>query len=237
MKTLDEINRTLEHFEKRFGFPVVGAQQKSEIWYQLKLGVISASNASKVVAKKDSDTRATYMAELVAQICTGLMKEIDSFALEWGNTHEDAARSYYEFLTGDSVHELPFVFKDLTFREGCSPDGFVNDRKGAEIKCPYNSVHYVKFLIDDKIKPEYEWQYQFTLRVVGAQEWDFVQYDPRMKLMPMKVTTVELDPKKQATLADAVPQFIHDMDQMLDKIGVKFGDQWLRIGKGIEAVG
>lgn len=232
MKTLDSIYKTLDTFEKKFGFPVVDAQQKSAVWFQLKLGVLSASRASDIVAGRDTDTRLTYMCELVAQVCTGLMEEVNSKYTDWGNQHEDASRSAYEFETGLTVTNVPFVFKDDSFREGCSPDGFVTDKKGVEIKCPFNSVHYIKFLAEDKIKPAYQWQYQYAMRVTGADEWDFVQYDPRMKTKPQKILTVKIDPEKQKKFDDMVPQFIEDMDAMLKKLGVTFGDQWVRIGKG-----
>src|SRR5690606_3195633 len=122
----------------------------------------------------------TYMTELVAQVCTGTIEEINSKYMEWGKQQESSARSAYEFENDILITQVPFVFKDLSFREGCSPDGLVTDSKGVEIKCPYNTQHFIKFLVDDEIKPEYVWQYQYTLRVMGADEWDFVQYDPRM---------------------------------------------------------
>ena len=231
MKTLLKINEQLQQFENTFGFPITGAKQGSDAWFNLKLGVISASNASKVVAKKDSETRNTYMTELIAQICTGDQEELNSKFLDWGNTYEAAARSCYEFASGLNVTQVPFVFKDGLYREGCSPDGLVNAKKGAEIKCPYNAVHYVKFFLQDKIKPEYNWQNQFTMRCLDADEWDMVQYHPLMKASPIKVLTVERDEAMQKTLADAVPQFIEDMDKMLTQIGVKFGDQWSRLSE------
>lgn len=226
MKTLAEINSMLEAFQTKYDLSVLGAQQGSAAWLQMKLGVISASNASKVVAKKDSETRATYMAELVAQVCTGLSEELNGRAIEWGNQQEPAARSSYEFATGNTIEQVPFVFKDDSFREGCSPDGIVNGTKGLEIKCPFNSVHFVKFLTEGKIKPDYVWQYQFCLRVMGADEWDFVQFDPRMKKSPLHIVTVTRDKEKQAVFDDMIPAFIADMDKMLAKIGIPFGAQW-----------
>ncbi len=186
MKSLNEIKDNLELFEKRFGFPLAEAQQGSDIWFKAKLGVVSASNAYRAVAKRDSNTRLTYMSELVAQICTGLMEEMNNKYVEWGTTHEDAARSHYEFSTGLTMTQLPFVFRDDNFREGCSPDGLVSSTKGAEIKCPFNSVHYVKFFAENTIKSEYQWQYQYTMRVMNAGSWDFCQYDPRMRKNPLK---------------------------------------------------
>lgn len=228
MKTLKQINDSLKKFEAKYGVDATSAEQGSEAWFKLKLGVISASNAHKVVAKKDSETRNTYMMELVAQICTGDQEELNSKYLDWGNTYEAAARSSYEFSTGLNVTEVPFVFKDESYREGCSPDGIVGESKGVEIKCPYNAVHYVKFLTEDKIKSEYAWQCQYTLRVMGADEWDFVQYHPMMKTNPIKVLTVMRDEEMQKKFDECVPDFISDMDKVLSKVGIKFGEQWGR---------
>jgi putative phage-type endonuclease len=230
MKTLAEISGTLEKFSAKYSLPIIGAQQGSAAWFTVKLGVLSASNASKIVASTTSETRNTYMAELVAQVATGIMEEINSKYLDWGNQHEDAARSSYEFMTGYTLTQMPFVFMDDTYRIGCSPDSLIFEHnKGNEIKCPFNTVHYIKFLTDGKLKPEYVWQNQFQMFVTGAKEWDAVQYDPRMKSIPIHVETIERDEKAQKTLNDAVPQFIADMDVMLKKAGVSFGEQWSRL--------
>lgn len=229
MKTLAEIEKSLTDFEKRFGFSVQGAPQGSLPWMQMKLGVLSSSNASRIVAKADSDTRHTYMCELVAEIATGIMEEINSKYIEWGNQHEDSARAHYEFLTGNKVDRLSFVYKDDTYREGCSPDGIVGPTCGVEIKCPFNSVHYIKFLVDGSMRPEYRWQYQYVMRVMDCENWDFVQFDPRMKSKPMKIIKVIRDEEMQKKLDDHVPKFIEDMDAMLAQIGFKFGDQWTRL--------
>lgn len=231
MKSPDQITELLRQFEKKFGLKVRGHQQQSEVWFQIKLGVISASNAHKVIAKKDSETRHTYMCDLVAEVCTGQWEEINTRHMEWGKQHEDAARSYYEFSTNQTVTQLPFVFKDNLFRAGCSPDGFVSIDRGAEIKCPWDSANYVKFLVADKIKPEWRHQTQFTMWVTDAESWDFCQYDPRMTKQPMKIVTAHRDPEAMKVFDDAVPAFIQDMDAMLKTIGVSFGEQWVRIPK------
>lgn len=229
MKTLKQIDDLMRSFEKRTGMIISGADQGSQEWLNIKLGVLSASNASKIVAKKDSETRNTYMSELVAQVATGIMEEFNSKYTEWGHLHENAARSSYEFESGFELSQVPFIFKDESFREGCSLDSIANGKIPVEIKCPYNSVHYVKFFCDDKIKPEYVWQYQYQMRVTGADIAHFVQYDPRMKSSPLKIVEVARDAEKQSMLDEAVPSFISDMDRMLAKIGVEFGDQWRRL--------
>lgn len=232
MKTQDEIGSLLNRFGEKYSLHVIDAAQGSEAWFRLKLGVISASNASKVVAKRDSETRATYMAELVAQVATGIMEELNSKYVAWGHEHEDAARSHYEFTTGHSLTQVPFIFKDDSFRVGCSPDALIFDAKsGVEIKCPYNTVHFIKFLTEDKLKSEYAWQNQFQMWVTDSEKWDAVQYDPRMKSKPQHIVTVERDEKAIKTLEDAVPQFIEDMDKVLIKAGVSFGEQWTRLSQ------
>jgi len=91
VKTPKQINDSLIKFQDIYKIPVLDSLQGSEAWFNLKLGVISASNASKVVAKRDSDTRLTYMSELVAQVCTGDQEEINSKYLSRGNAMESAA--------------------------------------------------------------------------------------------------------------------------------------------------
>jgi hypothetical protein len=227
VKTPREIESLVRKFETKTGHQVHGAAQGDAAWHLMRLGVVTASNAHKAVAKKDSATRDTYMCELVAQVCTGISGDIDGVrALEWGKQTEDAARASYEFAMGTLVTQLPFVYMDETFREGCSPDGIVSLTKGCEIKCPFSTENYVRFLVADKLKPEWQWQTQFCMRVMDAECWDVVQYDPRMRVSPLKVLTVERDEEKQKAFADLVPAFIDDMDAMLKKIGFTFGDQW-----------
>lgn len=229
MKTIADIHLLHVQFETQFGYKIVGHDQLSDPWFKCKLGVVSSSNIAKVVAKKDSQTRYTFMAELVAQVLTGLQKDPKAIAMDWGNQYEDAARAYYEAKADVTFTKLPFVFMDENFREGSSPDGFVNDKRGAEIKCPFDSTNFVKFLDSDEIDPDWIKQVQHAMRVCDAEQWDFGQYDPRSFGKMLKFMTIERDNKFQATMADAIPQFLHDMDKMLDNVGVKFGDQWTRL--------
>lgn len=224
-------DKLLREFEKKFNLEVRAAKQGSERWHEMKLGVISASNASRAVAKKESDTRHTYLCELVAEICTGVIEEVSFKQMEWGKSHEDAARSSFEFSTGQEMIPLNFVFKDNKFRAGCSPDGVILPIKPAEIKCPWDSANYIKFLIDGIQKPDWVWQNQMTMWVMGAREMDVTQFDPRMKTKPIHTIIVSKDPEKQKKLDDAIPELIFDMDKMLKEIGVEFGDQWHRISQ------
>lgn len=237
MKTLANINQTLQQFEKTYGLGAREAQQRSEAWFQMKLGVVSASRFSEAVAKKDSATRMTYMAELIGEVCTGVIEELDFKQTDWGTQHEDAARSAYEFSSGCKMTPLGFVFKDLKdkpFRAGCSPDGAIFPVRPCEIKCPWATENYIKFLLDGIQKPEWKWQNQGTIWVMDAEEMDVTHYDPRMKVSPHHTLLVKRDSEMQLKLDDMIPAFIEDMDKYLAEIGIKFGDHWVRIAANKE---
>lgn len=237
MKNQLQIQSLLNKFSNDYGVDLA-EQQGTTDWFLMKLGVLSASNIYKIMGKPGNETRKTYLYELVSQVCTGDVEEINSKYLDWGKQNEPGARSKYEFITGQEITDIPFVFKDEFFREGCSPDGLVMNNTGLEIKCPYNPVHYIRFLVEDKMKPEYEWQVQFQIRTLESESWDFVQYHPSMQLNPIKILTIPRNEEMQKRLDDEVPLFIEDMDNVLNKLGIKFGEQWSRVGnksfKGIE---
>lgn len=229
---LVQYHQRLQEFEKRFGLEVKSVQQQSDRWLQMKLGVVSMSNASRAVAKKGSETRNTYLCELVAEVCTGVIEELSFKQMEWGKQHEDAARSSYEFSTGQKMIPMTFFFKDSTFRIGCSPDGVVLvANKPSEIKCPWDSTNYIKFLVNGIVKPEWVWQTQGIMWVMDAEEMDVTQFDPRMKAKPIHTMTVKKDPEYQKKLDDAIPELILDMDNMLREVGVEFGEQWVRLAE------
>lgn len=224
---MEQIQSLLSTFQQSYNWKQIDQAQQSKDWFRMRLGVLTASNASKIVAKVDSQTRATYMMELVAQVATGESKALNAYAVEWGKQMEGPARAAFEFLYGKPIAEVPFIFKDENFRCGASPDGLIfEDMVGVEIKCPIDSTNHVASLIEDKIRSEYKWQIQYQMWVTGANRWQFGSYDPRFMAKPLHLVDVERDPKKIATLEDAVPQFIHDLDLMLEKVGLTFGEQW-----------
>lgn len=230
MTKQNHVNDFLEKLKvvsPHFDFTKLHLYQRSEEWYQLKLGVISASDAHKVLSGDNTAKRKTYMAELIGQITTGIIDEINAKQLEWGLLHEDAAISAYEMFKGEEVARVPFVYQDDSRRCGCSPDAMLkNKRKGLELKCPFKTSTHIEFLIDDKIKSEYIKQCQFSMWITGFEEWDFMSYDPRMKKGIVHLETIERDEKTMKSFSELVPKFIEEMDKKLETIGFKFGQQW-----------
>lgn len=238
MKNLTNLEQQVKSFQDKFGVDIIKAEQGSLAWLQTRLGVITASEVHKAVAKLGTETRNTYMCQLVSEVATGFVEEINSKYLDWGKMHEAAARASYEFQNDCEIEAVNFIFKDDTFREGASLDGFIKGtNKIIEIKCPYNPTNYIKFVVEDKIKAEYMWQYQFQMRVTGADVADFAQFDPRMNVTPFKAITVERDSEFQKKFDEMIPQFISDMDTMLEMVGISFGDQWKRLSVQDSKVG
>lgn len=205
----------------------LNVKQNTEEWRVAKLGVISASNISCVLAKKGTATRESYISELVAQIATGEMAQIDGPALRWGKENEQSARSAYEMLTGREVNEVGFIYgKDR--RMGVSPDGLIKGMPiGVEIKSPFTSKVHVDFLAMDKIKLEYVYQCQFSLYVSKLDCWDFCSFDKRFKKGMLKIHTIERDMGLFERFDNELPIFIEEMDKVLKRLDLSFGDQWL----------
>lgn len=232
MRPINEFTGLLDQFSNQYGLQTKDMQQGSATWLQVKLGVISASRASEAVAGVKTKTRQTYMCELVSEVCTGVVDELDGIrAMQWGKDQEDAARANYEWENKVKLVQIPFGFKDNLFRAGFSPDGLVPLIKGAEIKCPWDTTNYIKFVVDDSVKKEWEKQVQFSMWCSDAECWDVAMFDPRMKTKLLHCSLFKRDPEQMKEFDDLIPKFIDDMDEMLKKFGIKFGDHWKRIAQ------
>lgn len=194
-----------------------------------------ATNKAEVVASIREllppvygDMRQGYMAELVAQIATGLIPEQMSFKqCEWGHDHEDQARAFFELEHGVDVTVPAFIYRDKEKRFGISPDGLITGTKiGLELKCPFTSKVFVEFATCDKIKKEYIEQCQYSMWVTGYEGWYFANYDPRITTKKLHWVLIKRDQAFMDKYDEAEKNFIRDMDSMLGKLDLKFGQQW-----------
>ena len=174
------------------------------------------------------DMRQSYMAELVGQIVTGLLPDEMSFKqCEWGNEYEDSARALFELELGLDVEVPAFIYKDKSKRCGISPDGLIVGKKiGLELKCPFTTKVFVEFATCDKIKKEYIEQCQYSMWVTGYESWYFANYDPRIKTKNLHWVLIERDQSYMNKYDEAFKSFTKDMDSMLNKLGMEFGQQW-----------
>jgi len=223
------LTETLTSATETLGFNPLEVEQGSYQWFQMRLGVITASHASDIISKKNSAARSGYIAQLIAEIATGIPKEeVNAKTLAYGKENEPKARQAYEFMSMESVSEIPFVYStEFGMRCGCSPDGVITSKPvGLEIKCPFTTKVHIETLIDSVIKKEYQAQMDFSLLVTGLEAWEFCSFDPRMTRMQIHTIPWERNDARLKTMHDAVSEFILDMDRALDSIGFTFGEQW-----------
>src|SRR4051812_22580868 len=101
--------------------------QRSEEWFEARLGFATASRFKDVLAKGKGLTRDAYMMDLIVERLTGQKKELKKTdAINRGIDLESVAKSEYEVYTGSMVIDTGF-HKHPTLLCGASPDGLVGD--------------------------------------------------------------------------------------------------------------
>jgi hypothetical protein len=206
---------------------IIICDQGSEEWQKLKLGVPSVSNFSKVLAKKGTETRNSYLMELVGQIATKQFDEINGKALEHGKANEAMARAAFTFETGLEVSQVGVIY-GMNRRVLCSPDGLiVGKEEGLEIKSPLTSRVHADFLCNSKVKTEYEIQIQGSLWISKKRAWHFCSYHPCFKSKLIGIKTFEPEAALFERFENEVPAFLKELDEALAKINLKWGSQWV----------
>lgn len=180
---------------------VLCLEQRVPEWYQARIGKLTASCASDMLAKiktGEAAARRDLRTRLVCERLTGTSQE-DVFvnaAMQHGIDTEAAAFAAYEAVTGTMVQRTGFVAHD-TLHAGCSPDGFIGEFTGLlEVKCPKSATH-LKYLKAGVVPADYLPQIYHSLWITGASWCDFVSFDDRfpqhLQFFRVRVERVELD--------------------------------------------
>ena len=196
-----------------------GIEQGSPEWLQLRLGVATASDFSKIITStgKKSKTLKDYALELASEsLLTEPESSYKSEAMQRGNDLEDEARKYYSFITDTKVDQVTFIKKDDEI--GYSPDGLIDDNGSIEIKCPQKKNH-LKYLVDNKLPAEYKSQVQGGLYISGRDYCDFISYHPLFKDdKKMMVVRVGRDEEYIKELSDLLKKTIDLKNEILTQL-------------------
>jgi putative phage-type endonuclease len=194
-------------------------EQGSPEWFAARLGRVTASRVSDVVAKTKTGwgaSRQNYLAQLVAERLTG--ETADSYtnaAMQWGIDTEPQARAAYEFLRDADVTEIGFAIHPTIPMAGASPDGLIGDDGLIEIKCPNTATH-INTLRTDSIPAKYTTQMLFQMACTGRQWCDFASFDPRMPAdLQLFVRRFQRDDKQVEILESAVDEFLTEVDKTI----------------------
>lgn len=229
LKTIDLYKQLSELTLDKFGFDGGEVEQGTEQWHKMRSGVITASRVHDIIKKgrtkgSYSAARQSYMNELIAQVCTGLLPdEMTAKQVMWGKENEPKAIDLYDAFDDKDISQISFIYGH-NMRCGVSPDALVGDNGGLEIKCPWTTSQYIDQILGGEPKPEYLTQMQYSMWLTGREFWDFANYDPRMKKKNLHVVRHEPDLELFKVFDDEIPKFIEDMDKALNSIGFTFND-------------
>jgi len=203
-------------------------EQRTEEWFQQRLGKVTASRISDVIAKTKtgvSTSRQNYLIQLVSERLTG--KKGDSYvnqAMLDGIERESAARALYMLNRDVSVTEVGFFDHPIIKNSGASPDGAVNaEEEGKyagliEIKCPIETTH-TNTLMSKSVPSKYVPQMQWQLACTGARWVDFVSFNPNFPAeLQIFVARVDRDDSYIAELEAEVIKFLDEVDQTILKL-------------------
>ena len=205
-------------------------EQRTDEWFQQRLGKVTASRISDVIAKTKtgvSTSRQNYLVQLVSERLTG--KKGDSFvnqAMLDGIERESAARELYMRTRGVSVTEVGFFDHPIIKNSGASPDGAVNaEEEGKyagliEIKCPIETTH-TNTLMSKSVPSKYIPQIQWQMASVSPNvKWcDFISYNPNFPdTMQLFVARVDRDDTYIGELEAEVIKFLDEVEQTIIKL-------------------
>jgi putative phage-type endonuclease len=195
-------------------------EQRTDDWFSARLGKVTASRISDVVAKTKSGvsaSRGNYMAQLIVERMTNKPTEsYSNSAMQWGTDTEPLARAAYEMATNTMVEEVGFVQHPDEEMCGASPDGLVGEDGLIEIKCPNTATH-IETLINGEIDNKYILQMQWQMACTGRQWCDFVSFDPRMpESLQLKIIRVNRLQSLIIDLETQVEQFLNETQEKID---------------------
>lgn len=186
--TASEIHRIMEPSKREMTEAELKARPKKGKGSSMKL-VYDYSSLS--------DAALTYINEKVAEVLTGQAgTQGYAYPLVWGKSYEDEAAEFFTTKTGLPVEKVGFF--TYTDHAGGSPDRLVGADSILELKCPFDSVNQVKYLIltdQFDVRREYfsYWcQCQANMLFTERSLCHFCTYDPRMKEDKHKLTHIEI---------------------------------------------
>ena len=191
-------------------------EQRSDAWFEARIGKVTASRVADVLAKTKtgySATRDNYMAQLVCERLTGQKGEsFNNAAMQWGTETEPLARISYEVAHNVLVDEVGFVPHPMIEMAGASPDGLVGDDGLLEIKCPNTATH-IETLLSQTVPGKYNTQMQFQMACTGRSWCDFVSFDNRLPAeLQLFVKRVPRDNMYIRLMEEEIIKFLNELD-------------------------
>lgn len=150
-------------------------EQRTHEWFEQRKGRITASAVGAIMGLAPYQTRNDVMRRMVREYFNYPSEFNGNAATEWGTFNEAGAISEFEMTTGLKVTPAPFVSYGNYL--GASPDGYINNGRIIEVKCPYGLRNGGDFKFIDAQKHYYA-QIQMQLLCTNKTECVFYQWSP-----------------------------------------------------------
>ena len=193
--------------------------QRDPEWFAARVGKVTASRLSDVLAGGSGKTRENYIGELVAERMTGKPYEgFQNGAMERGIELESDARTMYDLQSDDEIVEVDFVPHPTIEMAGASPDALAGADGLAEFKCPKTAVH-IRYLLGGTLEHKYYCQIQWQLACTGRKWCDFASYDPRMEnRLALYIRRIDRDQEFIDKAELQVKILLKEVDMVVEKL-------------------
>lgn len=195
-------------------------EQRTDEWFKARLGKVTASKISDVLAKirtGEAAVRRNYKMQLATERLTG--QKTDSYinqAMQDGIDREDTAREIFEIVRDIKVDQVGFIDHPTIKMAGASPDGLLPDNGVLEIKCPVETTHTTN-LLERKLPSRYVSQVQWQMACTGAEYANFVSYNPNFEpKLQLIYLDVERDDEYIEMLEEEVSTFLTEVDDIIN---------------------
>lgn len=194
-------------------------EQNSQEWYEARIGVITASNFSKIITPKklQVSTQSEELAICLAgEIVTGISAEDfqGNYHTDRGQELEPEAVELYEMTTGRTAVKVGFITNDAG-TIGASPDRLIGEDGGLEIKCPSMKQHLRYLFGLDDLTQEHRPQVQGNILVAERKWWDVMSYHPDL---PPVIKTVNPDEEYLNALEPALEEVAQKVQNYVSQI-------------------
>ena len=201
---------------------IVSCVQGDSVWFEERLGRVTASRVRDVLAKTkngESAKRQNYRMEMLTEIITG--KPAEHFvtpAMDWGIQQESVARATYELNKEVEVDLVGLVIHPTIDRFAASPDGFVGSEGLVEFKCPTTTTH-LGYLLSGEVPEEYKPQMMAQMACTGRLWTDFCSFDPRLpEEFSLFIVRLERDENAIGEMERGVEQFIAEVNALAGEL-------------------
>ncbi|MCB0423076.1 MAG: YqaJ viral recombinase family protein [Mangrovimonas sp.] len=174
----------------------VNIGQGTDEWLEARAGVITASKVSKCFTSKlaisnaGCDTLAKELAsETLGMLSNETPQKFENEAMARGSFLESEAFHIARFELENNAEEIKLhpgsFFENKDMNIACSPDGQVTIGgvivSGLEVKCPLAKKH-LENLLTEGVPSCYYPQIQFSIAMLGVDDWNFMSYYPGAEL-------------------------------------------------------